>query len=460
MPEARKQTPRMVFLVGAGGYGMRALAELCHDRGWQVRGYDRSDGHNTAALKKLGIEIHHEPDPALLEGCDVAVYSSAIKPDHPLMEIIKGGATPMLHRSEFLKEMMQDHFRILVAGTHGKTSTTALIGHMLKAAGHDPSIYVGGVLEQYGRCGIGGKGRIFVAELDESDGTFLNHDPDVCVVTNIDYDHIDFFSSMEKLTEAFRTFLKRCEDREGWMVLGWNNAHVRNIFPSLQGQTITYGDLLGCDARAFEVFERQGHIAFKAVIERDIVDVHLNAIGLHSCLNALAALAVGRTLELDLNTCSKALASFQGVDRRHSVRHHGNDCWVIDDYAHNPGKILNSVQSVRRSWSRGKLICVFEPHRYSRLKHMLGQFAASFKDADRVYVMPVYAAGEPELSDLGQTTLCQEIAKNSQVDCRAFKTLENLATDLRHDFMGEKVVLFVGAGESTAFARKFIEFVQ
>ncbi len=450
---------RLLFL-GIGGYGMRGLAEICHDQGCTLIGYDHNDSDNTRALQSRGVQITQKPDLNLLEPGDLVIYSTAIKPDHPLRKAALDKGLEVLHRSEFLKTLMQDSFKILITGTHGKTTTTAMIGHMLTQLGLQPTVYAGGVLREQNRCAYAGNSKLFVAEIDESDGSFLQHDPDICVITNIDLDHLDYFGTIDKLLAAFTTFSLRCDKENGSVILGWNSPYVRNIFPKVERQTLTYGNLIGCDVRAYNLEETQGHIAFKAVIEHQPVEVKMPAIGVHSCLNALASLSVAKIMELDLSRAALTLTSFAGVERRHSVIYQKSNLWVIDDYAHNPGKILNSVQAVKKSWPKARLLCVFEPHRYSRLAHMLEQFAQAFSAADHVYVMPVYSAGEQKIAEFDATQIAQQIFKHSHVESSVFKSVENFANDIRHDLFGQKVVLFLGAGDSSQTARSFAELLD
>jgi UDP-N-acetylmuramate--alanine ligase len=448
------------FFLGIGGYGMRALAEICMDLGHSIGGYDATQSSNTEALKARGVPIDHHVSDTSLADYNYVVYSTAIQAQHPLRIKAKNEGKSLLHRNELLLRLMEGKYKILVCGTHGKTSTTAMIGHMLQELGLSPTVYVGGVVKQYQRCAWSGAGKIFVAEIDESDGSILEHHADLAIVTNIDQDHLDFYGSMQSVIDAYLKFMGQTEAENGYNILGWNSQIMRDIFPRIKSQTLTYGDILGSEVRALNIIVYEARMSFMAVVEKQQIPVEIPGIGRHTCLNALAALATGRCLELDMHACSKALASFHGVHRRHSLIYQSDKIWVIDDYAHNPGKIQSSIAAVRGSWPKAKLWVVFEPHRYSRVGALMDQFAASFTQAHKVYVTQVYASGEAKVSDLGQSMLSQEIKKSSLTEVEAFADLEQLHSDLKQQGNQDTVLLFLGAGVSTHLAHDFAEIMR
>lgn len=425
---------------------MSPLAEHCLAHKLAVRGSDASPNLATKRLKALGATIFSTHTASNIGDAATVVYSSAIKQDNPELAAAKAASLPLLHRSDLLATLMASSQAITVAGTHGKTTTSAMIVHMLTELGVDPSAVVGGrmlALDSYARIG---HGDIFVAEADESDGTLVKYSPLIAVLTNIDDDHLDIHGSLDGLISVFRTYLERTSI-EGSIIVGWDNALARSLALSLDRPRISYGQLIGSDVRLLSYRIEQGQLVIDCVVERDRVKVNLPMIGKHNAQNALCALAVARALDLDVFKAAEALSSFRGVARRLSLVVEAKGLRVFDDYAHNPGKIAACIAAVREAYPRDDLRVIFQPHRYSRLQTMFKQFSASFRHADRVYVTPVYAAGEPVDPRFTSEFIASAIGQESGVEALGVADLDDGLKEVRKNLTKSVIILTLGAGD-------------
>jgi UDP-N-acetylmuramate--alanine ligase len=322
-----------------------------------------------------------------------------------------------------------------------------MITYMLDQLGLDPSAAIGGTMRQYGSAARAGKGEYFVAEADESDGSFLKYRPFVGVLTNVAPDHMEFFKDEARLLQAFKDYLERIDPEEGVAVIGWDNAMSRQVGSAYTKNRLTYGFLLGSEVRAFDYQSSHGESTFAAIVEKDRVACRLNMMGRHNVQNALCSLAVARALGLDVKQAAAALAAFPGVDRRMALVHAEKDLKIFDDYAHNPGKIAAGVQTLKEAFPESKLHVVFQAHRYSRLETMYDDMLGSVEGADFVHVVPVYAAGEATDQDFSPGRLAQDLKQNLGVNALACKTLADAVQSVREHLRRPAVILTVGAGD-------------
>ena len=425
---------------------MSPLAHICHAAGIEVSGCDSKPGKTLDELRKSGISVETELSDDLRHRTRTYVLSSAISKHHKAVEAAHQDGRKCLHRSELLQLLLAGSRAITIAGTHGKTTTTAMIAHVLSALGRDPSAVVGGLVRSLEASWRHGGGSCFVAEADESDGSFLRYTPQIAVVTNISSDHLDFYTNLQGVCAAFQDHVGRIQTG-GWLIGGWDDANVRQLEIPDEINLLTFGTVLGCDVRAYEASPGAGGIAFRAVVERTDVSCRLQLPGMHNLQNALGTLAVCRALELDVIQAARALETFDGVGRRLELVFDSPHLTIFDDYAHNPGKIAAAVMSVAQAWPEKKLRVVFQPHRYSRLRTMYPEFAAAFAGATEVIVTPVFSAGEPLDPSLDTESLAAEIEKRSKVSAIAKSSLSDTIDYLRSTSEHSQIVLTLGAGD-------------
>lgn len=446
-----KMPPRAVdgpvHFVGIGGSGMSALAELALKCGLSVQGSDAKASDATDRLQRLGARITIGHSAAALGEAKSVVISSAIAAENVVLQEAEKRGLAQLHRSEFLAFLMQGREAITVAGTHGKSTTTAMIAHMLDTLGTDPSVACGAPILRYDSAARAGKGPYFVAEADESDGSFLRYRPTIGVITNIAPDHMEYFKDAATLENAFTQYLANIDPDDGYAVVGWDNPTSREVGRRYNHNRLTYGFLIGSDVRGLDYKCAGGEITFTAMVERDRIPVRLKAVGKHNAQNALCALAVARALSLDAKQAAEALASFTGVARRFTLIFDAPEVKVFDDYAHNPGKIEACIAGIKESWPDWKVHAVFQPHRFSRLETMFDDMLAALRDADIVHVLPVYSAGETTTRDFSPELLAAELRLKHGIEAHACHSFVEAAQSVRNRLEYPAVILTVGAGD-------------
>jgi UDP-N-acetylmuramate--alanine ligase len=392
-----------VHIVGIGGIGMSAIAEVLHDRGIAVRGSDLKDGANVRRLAAKGIPVTIGHAAANVDGASQVVLSSAVKPDNPEVIAAHAAGLPVFSRAESLAALMADMHSVCVTGSHGKTTTTSMVAWIFEKAMLDPTVITGGIINSWGTNARIGRGDWMVVEADESDATFIKLPTSIGVVTNIDPEHLDYYKSLDALHDAFRAFFAQIQPG-GLAVAGIDHPVVREMVeaaPYADGRRLlTYGKAEDADLRLLDVRESGGRLQFDAVLSdrvkggaRRLVNVQLRLPGWYNALNALAALAVASEAGIDERVALDALASFEGVKRRFTLTGVWNGVSIYDDYAHHPAEVC-AVLRAARSATSGRVIAVAQPHRYSRLKNLFEEFCACFADCDTLIVAPVYSAGE------------------------------------------------------------------
>lgn len=456
VPQDLKPMVAPLHFIGIGGSGMAALAELALRRGLAIQGSDQRESDTLVLLRHLGIDAVGKHSASALGDAATVICSSAVKSDNVELLAAQAKGLEIVHRSDLLCWLMHGKAAITVAGTHGKTTTSAMIAHVLESLGQDPTVAIGGTMRRHNSAARYGKGPLFVAEADESDGTFLKYRPQIGVLTNVDPDHMDFFKNQESLEKAFATYLNNIDPVDGCAIIGWDNPTSRRIGSDYQGQRLTYGFLIGSEVRAVGYSPKGGESYFTAVVEKDQISCRLKALGRHNVMNALCALAVVRALELNVKAAAEALADFQGVGRRLELVYEGKNLKIFDDYAHNPGKIEACLTSIKEAWPEADLHVVFQAHRYSRLETMYDEMLGALGAADFVYVVPVYSAGETTEGDFSPERLAAAIrhrvalAGEHQlvVSCHSFAdAVSSVKSRLSDRRSFAAVVLTVGAGD-------------
>ncbi len=436
-----------LYFIGIGGSGMLPLAEIALSLGYKVLGSDVKDSAELEALRQRGATLFSSHLGNQIPDDAIVIFSTAIKEDNQELTSARKRSLKTWHRSEMLQHLMTGKKTITIAGTHGKTTSTAMVGHMLSKLGQDPTVYCGGILTDSQRSGLAGEGEYFVAEADESDGSFLNYSPFINLITNIGEDHLDHYGSMTQVLATFKAYLQRTS-KEGKAILYWDNKLFHELVDPADGiDILTFGKRIGSDIRLYDVTYHPSETEFVAMVQRDRVKGRIKTIGEHNVINLLGALGVARALELDVNQAAESFASFQGVSRRLSLIFESDEIKIFDDYAHNPDKIAACLNALRQSWPNKTLHVIFQAHRYSRTETLYKEITASFSQANIVYVMPIYAAGETPSSNLSIANLTNDIAKASKTIALCCENSEDVINKVLAGLRNADVVISVGAGD-------------
>jgi len=452
-----------IHFVGVGGIGMSGIAEILHNLGYKVRGSDIAENANVQRLRKLGIEVMIGHRPEHVEDAQVVVVSTAVKADNPEVIAARERFAPIVRRAEMLGELMRLKWSIAVGGTHGKTTTTSMVAAMLDAADLDPTVINGGIINAYGTNARLGAGDWMVVEADESDGTFTKLPSTIAVVTNIDPEHLDFYGSVEALHDAFETFIENIPFY-GFAVLCIDHPVVQSLIGRIEDRRIvTYGLSPQADVRATNIVTEKGGAWFDVVIadrrsgdERNVEGLSLPMLGRHNVQNALAAVAIASALDLEESVIRKGLAGFEGVKRRFTKTGEAGGVTVIDDYGHHPVEIGAVLQAARLA-TKGKVIAVMQPHRYSRLASLFEDFCSCFNDADHVIVAKVFAAGEPPLEGFDRDALVEGLRARGHRHAQGLDDEKDLARIVVDLAAPGDLVVCLGAGNITVWANALPE---
>jgi UDP-N-acetylmuramate--alanine ligase len=447
-----------LHFVGIGGIGMSGIAEVLHNLGYRVQGSDLADSANTKRLAELGIRVMIGHRAENLDAAEVVVVSSAVKPDNPEVIAARNRRLPVVRRAEMLAELMRLKWSIAIAGTHGKTTTTSIIGALLETAGLDPTVINGGIINAYGTNTRLGAGDWMAVEADESDGTFTRLPATVAVVTNIDPEHLDFYGDFAALQQAFETFVGNIPFY-GFAVMCIDHPVVQGMVAKLSERRIlTYGLSPQADIRAVNIRLGGDGSHFDVVVtdrmsreERKIPKLFLPMFGDHNVQNSLTAVAVAEELGLGDEVVRATLRNFRGVRRRFTKTGEWNGVSIIDDYGHHPVEIA-AVLKAARAIVGGRVIAVVQPHRYTRLADLFDGFCTCFNDADTVLVADVYAAGEAPIAGINREALVAGLAAHGHRDARALAAAEALAPTVHELTRPGDMVVCLGAGSITYWA--------
>jgi UDP-N-acetylmuramate--alanine ligase len=437
---------RRVHFIGVGGIGMSGLAEILRSMDFDVSGSDLRDGENTVRLARLGVKCHVGHDGAHVQGADVVVYSSAISKDNPeLAAAIKAGI-PSITRGEMLAELMRMKYAVAIAGSHGKTTTTSLVATVLRAAGLDPTVVVGGRMASLGSNARLGAGDLLVAEADESDGSFLRLSPTIAAITNVDPEHLDFYGTHEALKRAFVEFAERVPFY-GLAVLCLDHPHVRDLLPSINRRYVTYGESRQADYVADNLVYRGLETSFQVHRQgQSLGEFMVRMPGQHNVLNCLAVIAISDELAVPLDIVKESLATFRGVARRFTVVAEPAGIALVDDYGHHPEEIRATLIAARNAYSK-RVLVAFQPHRYTRTRALFQEFARAFDQADEVFVADVYAAGEAPIPGVSSQALAQAIESHGHRHVEYVASRDDLADRLAQSAAPGDVIVALGAGD-------------
>jgi UDP-N-acetylmuramate--alanine ligase len=456
--EDRMRRIHRIHLVGIGGSGMGGIAEVLINLGYQVQGSDLKANAVTQRLARLGATIFIGHSAQHLVDSDVVVVSSAVNRSNPEVAAALAKRVPVVARAEMLGELMRFRYSIAVAGTHGKTTTTSLVASVLAEAGLDPTFVIGGRLKSADSNAKLGAGRYLVAEADESDASFMHLQPMIAIVTNIDNDHLATHEGdFSRLRQSFVDFLHNLPFY-GLAVLCTDDEQVRGIQETVARPFVTYGFAPESDVRAVNVVRDGLQSRYEALrAGREPLAITINLPGRHNVLNSLAAVAVATELELPDAAVQRALAQFQGIDRRlqqlGEIEWPGGRALLVDDYGHHPTEIAATLDAVRQGWPARRLVLAFQPHRYSRTRDLLDDFGRTLSDCDVLLVTEVYAAGETPIAGADGRAICRAVRTRGHVEPVFVERVDDLADSLRGVLHDGDVVVTMGAGSIGAVAQ-------
>ena len=448
---------RRLHFVGIGGTGMSGIAEVLANLGYPVSGSDLAASPATRRLKKLGATVELEHRPENVRDADVVVVSSAVREDNPEVVEARRLGIPVIPRAEMLAELMRMKDSVLVAGAHGKTSTTAMVAEVLQGAGMDPTVVIGGRLARIRSGAKLGGGNLMVAEADESDGSFLRMKPTIAVVTNIDREHLDHYSDLASIQDTFVRFLSRVPFY-GAAVVCLDDPNVRAILPQVDRKTMTYGLSSEAEVSASEV-ELEGFGSSYVAMWREnrLGKIRLSVPGRHAVYNSLAAVAVALELEIPFHSIAAGLKRFRNPDRRFQRRGEAFGATVIDDYAHHPTEIMATLSAVREGFG-ARTVAVFQPHRHSRTRALLEEFGRAFVLADHVIVTEIYAAGEEPVPGLSGRSVVDALVRHGHPSAEFEPDPTRIPARLAEWVRPGDLVLTLGAGDVWKVAEALVRF--
>ncbi len=443
-----------IHFVGIGGIGMSGIAEVLLNHGYDVQGSDLKPSKITERLEGLGARVHFGQRAENLDGAEVVVISSAIKPGNPELDAARLKGLPVVRRAEMLAELMRLRSNIAVAGTHGKTTTTTMVATLLDAGGVDPTVINGGVIHAYGSNARVGQGDWMVVEADESDGTFNRLPATIAIVTNIDPEHMEHWGTIENLRKGFLDFVSNIPFY-GLAVCCTDHPEVQALVGRITDRrVVTFGFNAQADVRAVNLTYKAGVAHFDIALQAEgqvISGCTLPMPGDHNVSNALAAVAVARHLGMKADEIRGALAGFKGVNRRFTKVAEVGGITIIDDYGHHPVEIAAVLKAARQA-SEGRVIAVHQPHRYTRLASLFEDFCACFNEADVVGIAEVYAAGEDPIAGAGRDDLVAGLIRHGHRHARAVVSEEDLERLVREQARPGDMVVCLGAGTISAWA--------
>ncbi len=444
-----RSRPAKIHFVGIGGIGMSGIAEVLLNLGYRVSGSDVKESDVTRRLAALGGLIQRGHAAEHVTAVDVVVFSSAVRKDNPEIVEARTRKIPVIPRAEMLAELMRLKYGVAIAGSHGKTTITSLAAHLLAHAGLDPTAVVGGKVNAFGSNAKLGKGEYMVVEADESDGSFLRIPPTIAVVTNVDPEHLDHWRTPAALRQGFLDFVNRVPFY-GLAILCIDHPTVQSLIPELEKRFVTYGEAPQADYRAGGIEVRAHRVAFDAFRRGEPLGrFEVGMVGRHNALNALAVVALGDEMGIPTDVTRGALATFNGVQRRFTVRGEAAGVTVVDDYGHHPAEIRAVLRGAREAFGR-RVLCLFQPHRYSRTRDLLPDFTTAFNDADVLLLSEIYAAGEEAIPGVSGEKLADAVRAHGHRDVTFVAERSRLAVAARERVREGDIVITLGAGDITA----------
>ena len=444
-----------IHFVGIGGSGMNGIAQVLLNLGFTVSGSDLKESSSVINLKNKGAKIYIGHREENIKGADVVVYSSAVSEDNVEVKKAKEIGIPVIPRGEMLAELMRFKYGIAIAGSHGKTTTTSMVGSILGKTGYDPTVVIGGKLEAYGSNAKLGRGEFLVAEADESDGSFLRLSPTIVSINNIDLEHVGYYRNLDDIKKAFIKFANKVPFY-GAVTLNIDDKNVKDILSKIEKKVIKFGiENKEADINAYELELVNGTYKFKV---NDFGQIHLSVPGKHNVYNALTAVAIADELGIPFCVVKETLENFKNASRRFEIKYDGN-IKVIDDYAHHPSELKATICAAKDKYPDKRIITVFQPHRYTRLHSLFDQFAESFDNSDIVIITDIYSAGEKPIGNISAERLAEKIEEKGK-EVYFAKYLSDVENMLKEIIKEGDVVLILGAGNITQVAEKLAKYLE
>ena len=438
---------KRIHFIGIGGSGMSGIAEVLINRGFEVTGSDKTRTPVTDHLEKLGATIRFQHSADHIQGSQVVVVSSAIATDNVEVLAARENMIPVIPRAEMLAELMRMKHGIAIAGTHGKTTTTSLVGTVLAGGNLDPTVIIGGRLKSIGGHAHFGESDILVAEADESDGSFLHLSPTIAVVTTLDEEHMDYYKTLENMKETFLSFINRVPFY-GSAILCLDDPNLQSMIPFIEKRHITYGLTTQADYTARNIFVDGLKTYFTVHYQgKELGTILSGALGNHNVCNTLAAVAVGMELNMDFTTIVESLKGFTGVQRRFEIVHESESLLLVDDYGHHPAEIRATLKTAKLVWPDRHLTVVFQPHRFSRTRLLLKDFWSAFNDADRLMVLDIYSAGEQPVAGIDGKVVAEGIKNFGHKNVEYINNKKQAVSRLIETLKPDSVVMTLGAGD-------------
>jgi len=450
---------RHIHMVGIGGIGMSGMAEILLQKGYTVTGSDASEGETIKRLRELGAEIYIGHDEKHIEGADVVVFTSAVKAKENIeTKAAMEAGIPVIKRAEMLAELMRMKYGVGIAGTHGKTTTTTLVGHVIQDGSFDPTIMVGGKVHSFSKTNaVVGKGDIIIVEADEFDRTFLRLTPSLAVITNIEAEHLDIYDNLDDVKQAFMEFANKVPFY-GAVVLCLDDDNVRSIIPQIERRIITYGLTPQAEIRATNIQTDNFYSSFTVLQEsEELGEIRLKAPGEHNVKNALAAVAVGLELDIDFKYIKSGLERFEGVFRRFQLKADKDGIIVIDDYAHHPTEVQATLKAARNGWKNRRIVAVFQPHLYSRTRDLYKDFGSSFFDAEVCVITDVYPSREKPIEGVSGKLIADSAREYGHRQVHYVADKQELPAKLKEIVKTGDVVITMGAGDIYKYGEAFVD---
>jgi UDP-N-acetylmuramate--alanine ligase len=445
-----------IHFVGIGGIGMSGIAEVLLNLGYHISGSDIKETEVTRRLQILGCEIFYGHRKENVKEADVVVVSSAIRQSNPEVEVAEQRLIPVIPRAEMLAELMRMKVGIAIAGTHGKTTTTSLIATVLAAGGLDPTVVIGGRLNSIGSNARLGRGEFLVAEADESDGSFLKLMPTIAVVTNVDPEHLDYYSGIEEIKEAFLSFINKIPFF-GLAVLCLDHPNIQNLIPRLKKRFSTYGLTTQADFQAKEIVFEGLSTTFDVLHQRrEVGRLRIQMPGLHNVYNALATVATAFELDIPFRIVQDTLREFSGIQRRFQIKGEKKGILIVDDYGHHPVEIIATLKAARTGWER-RIVAVFQPHRYSRTRALFHDFMTAFYDADILILTDIYPAGEDRIEGVEAKALFEGLREYGHKDVTYLADKREIVEHLLRVVVPGDLVITLGAGDIWQVAEELLD---
>ena len=449
-----------IYFVGIGGIGMGGIAEVLINLGYQISGSDLYDNSLIQRLRSLGANVIIGHDPKHLSGADVVVVTTAVSNNNPEILAARAQQIPVIPRAEMLAELMRFSYGIAVVGTHGKTTTASLVASLLSAGGLDPTFVIGGLINSVGRNASLGSGRYLVVEADESDSSFSYLQPMMAIVTNIDEDHMTTYEGdFNKLKTSFIEFIHHLPFY-GLAVVCIDDPVVRDLLTRINRPLMTYGTNDKADFQLIALRQEQGRSYLRMEDKKGgyYFDAILNMPGLHNALNAVAGLAVARSLGVSIEACQSALIKFTGIERRFDIigdiKTNNGKLLLVDDYGHHPTEIAATISAIKLGWPNRRLVVAFQPHRYGRTRDLFESFAQTLSNVDVLIILEVYSAGESKIAGADARSLCHAIYLLGHIKPMFAENKQKLFTLLSSLIQDGDLVITFGAGDIGSMARE------